>query len=94
MRLLYRFYDPIEGKILINGQDIREVSLESLRKHIGIVPQDTVLFNDTILYNIHYGNFRASLEEVNEVCRISDLHDTILKFPKQYQTLVGERGSF
>jgi len=56
VRLLYRFYDPIEGRVLINGQDIKHVNLDSLQRTIGIVPQDTVLFNDSILYNIHYGN--------------------------------------
>lgn len=92
VRLLYRFYDPIEGKILINNQDIKNVSLESLRKSIGVVPQDTTLFNDTILYNIHYGNFKSSLEDVYNVAKISDLHETITRMPKQYNTLVGERG--
>ena len=92
VRLLYRFYDPLEGRILINNHDIKEVSLESLRRNIGIVPQDTVLFNDTILYNIHYGNFNASLDEVKKVVKLSDLHDTIMRMPKQYDTLVGERG--
>ena len=81
VRLLYRFYDPIEGRILINNQDIRNVSVQSVQKAIGIVPQDTVLFNDTILYNIHYGNFGASLDEVYEACRVSDLHETIMRFP-------------
>ena len=92
VRLLYRFYDPVEGRILINNQDIRDVSLNSLRKSIGIVPQDTVLFNDSILYNIHYGNFDASLDEVYNVTKLSDLHDTISRMPKGYETLVGERG--
>jgi ATP-binding cassette, subfamily B (MDR/TAP), member 7 len=68
------------------------VSLNSLQRSIGIVPQDTVLFNDTILYNVHYGNFSASLEEVYNACRVSDLEATILRFPNQYQTVVGERG--
>ena len=92
VRLLYRFYDPVEGRILINNNDIRDVSLNSLRKNIGIVPQDTVLFNDTILYNIHYGNFASSLEKVYDVTKLSDLHDTIMRMPKGYDTLVGERG--
>ena len=92
VRLMYRFYDPIEGRILINNQDIKTVTLDSLRRSIGIVPQDTVLFHDTILYNIHYGNMNATLEEVYQVARMSNLHDTIMRFPKQYQTLVGERG--
>ena len=81
VRLLYRFYDPHSGRILINNQDIKDVSLNSLQKVIGVVPQDTVLFNDTILYNIHYGNFNANLEEVYNASKISDLHDTILRFP-------------
>lgn len=92
VRLLYRFYDPIEGRILINDQDIKDVSLNSLRKHIGIVPQDTVLFNESILYNIHYGNLNASLDDVYNVAKMSDLHNTITKMPKQYNTVVGERG--
>jgi ATP-binding cassette subfamily B (MDR/TAP) protein 7 len=92
VRLLYRFYDPIEGRILINNQDIKDVSLDSLRNVMGIVPQDTVLFNDTILYNIHYGNFNATIDQVTQVAKISDLHETIMRMPKQYNTIVGERG--
>lgn len=92
VRLLYRFYDPIEGRILINNQDIKDVSLDSLRNTMGIVPQDTVLFNDTILYNIHYGNFNATIDQVTQVAQISDLHETIMRMPKQYNTIVGERG--
>lgn len=92
VRLLYRFYDPIEGRILINNQDIKDVSLNSLRQSIGIVPQDTVLFNESILYNIHYGNMKASEEDVYNVAKMSDLHNTIMKMPKQYRTVVGERG--
>lgn len=92
VRLLYRFYDPIEGKILINNQDIKQVNVESLQKVIGIVPQDTVLFNDSILYNIHYGDFKKSIDEVYNVAKLSDLHDTIMSFPQQYNTIVGERG--
>nr|QNH67873.1 ATP-binding cassette transporter subfamily B member 7 [Brachionus rotundiformis] len=92
VRLLYRFYDPLEGRILINNQDIRNYSLDSLREKIGIVPQDTVLFNDTILYNIHYGNMKASVEDVYNVAKMCDLHNTINKMPKKYETLVGERG--
>nr|APD26513.1 ATP-binding cassette transporter subfamily B member 7 protein [Brachionus koreanus] len=92
VRLLYRFYDPIDGRILINDQDIRDVSLNSLREKIGIVPQDTVLFNDTILYNIHYGNMKANIEDVYEVAKMCDLHNMINRMPKKYETLVGERG--
>jgi len=92
VRLLYRFYDPIEGRVLVNNQDIKNVDLDSLQRCIGIVPQDTVLFNDTILYNIHYGDLKAPIEQVYEVAKLSDLHDTIMKFPQQYNTIVGERG--
>nr|QUF59442.1 ATP-binding cassette transporter Abcb7 [Brachionus angularis] len=92
VRLLYRFYDPLDGRILINNQDIKDVSLDSLRQVIGIVPQDTVLFNETIMYNIHYGNMNASIDDVYNVAKMSDLHNTISKMPKQYNTLVGERG--
>nr|QNH67934.1 ATP-binding cassette transporter subfamily B member 7 X1 [Brachionus plicatilis] len=92
VRLLYRFYDPLEGRVLINGQDIRNVSLDSLRQKIGIVPQDTVLFNDTILYNIHYGNMKTNVEDVYKVAEMCDLHNTIEKMPMKYDTMVGERG--
>jgi ATP-binding cassette, subfamily B (MDR/TAP), member 7 len=92
VRLLFRFYDPLEGRILINNTDIREIPLHQLRSYIGVVPQDTILFHDSILYNIHYGNFKATLEEVYNVARMSDLHSTIMRMPKQYETLVGERG--
>lgn len=92
VRLLYRFYDPLDGRILINDQDIRDVSLNSLREKIGIVPQDTVLFNDTIFYNIHYGNMKANKEDVYEVAKMCDLHNMINRMPKKYETLVGERG--
>ena len=92
VRLLYRFYDPLDGRILINGQDLRDVTLHSVRSAIGVVPQDTVLFNDTILYNIHYGNLASSLQDVYDVVRVSDLQETIARMPRGYETLVGERG--
>lgn len=90
--LLYRFYDPQSGRILINGQDIRNVQQKSLRAHIGIVPQDTVLFHDSILYNIRYGRLDASLEEVIKAAQTAQIHDFITSLPEGYDTLVGERG--
>lgn len=91
-RLLYRFYDVTSGAILIDGQDIREVSQSSLRSSIGIVPQDTVLFNDTIAYNIAYGRPSASREEVEQAARAAHIHDFVLTLPDGYDTRVGERG--
>ncbi len=92
VRLLFRFYDVGRGRILIDGQDVREVTQESLRRAIGIVPQDTVLFNDTIYYNILYGRPDASREEVEEAARLAHIHDFILSLPQGYETVVGERG--
>lgn len=92
LRLLFRFYDVQEGRILIDGQDIRQVSLESLRKAIGVVPQDTPLFNDTIEHNIRYGDMSKSKEEVHAVARRAQIHDIISTLPNGYGTLVGERG--
>jgi ATP-binding cassette subfamily B (MDR/TAP) protein 7 len=92
LRLLFRSYDVQEGRILIDGQDIRDVSLESLRKAIGVVPQDTPLFNNTIEHNIRYGNIEASPEEVIQAAKRAHIHDTIGQFPDGYQTMVGERG--
>ncbi|TMX04635.1 hypothetical protein EJD97_006315 [Solanum chilense] len=92
LRLLFRFFDTHSGNIKIDGQDIREVTLESLRKSIGVVPQDTVLFNDTIFHNIRYGRLSASEEEVYNAARQAAIHDTIIKFPQKYATVVGERG--
>ena len=91
-RLLYRFYDVSRGAILINGKDIREARQASLRAAIGIVPQDTVLFNDTILYNIRYGRTGATEEEVIEAARAAHIHDFIESLPQKYETPVGERG--
>ncbi|KAM3325892.1 ABC transporter B family member 25 [Capsicum chacoense] len=92
LRLLFRFFDTHSGNIRIDGQDIRKVTLESLRKSIGVVPQDTVLFNDTIFHNIHYGRLSAPEEEVYNAARQAAIHDTIIKFPQKYATVVGERG--
>ena len=91
-RLLYRFYDVGSGAILVNGTDVRNVKQSSLRGAIGIVPQDTVLFNDTILYNIRYGRPEASDEEIFDAARAAHIHDFIVTLPKGYETQVGERG--
>jgi ATP-binding cassette, subfamily B, heavy metal transporter len=91
-RLSFRFYDVTSGAIRINDQDIRDITQQSLRRAIGIVPQDTVLFNDSIHYNILYGRPTASHEEVVEAARAAQLHDFILSLPDGYETKVGERG--
>ena len=91
-RLLFRFYDVSGGQILIDGVDIRDYTQSSLRRHIGIVPQDTVLFNDTIYYNIAYGNTAASAEEIYQAAKDASLHEFILSLPQGYETMVGERG--
>lgn len=91
-RLLFRFYDVGSGRITIDGQDIRDVTQSSVRRAIGIVPQDTVLFNDTIEYNIAYGRPGATHAEVEEAARAARIHDFIAASPKGYGTMVGERG--
>jgi ATP-binding cassette subfamily B protein len=91
-RLLYRFYDVSEGSITVDGQDIRHVTQASLRGTIGIVPQDTVLFNETIYYNIGYGRPGSSPAEVEEAARLAHIHDFIMALPDGYESLVGERG--
>ena len=91
-RLLYRFYDVNAGRITIDGQDLREVTQSSLRRQIGIVPQDTVLFNDTVAYNIAYGRAGAGQDEVEAAARAARIHDFIASTPKGYETVVGERG--
>ncbi len=91
-RLLYRFYDVDYGSVMINRQDIRDVTQVSLRAVIGIVPQDTVLFNDTIAYNIAYGRAGATQAEVEQAAHLAHIHDFITKLPDGYQTMVGERG--
>ncbi len=92
VRLLFRFYDVDEGSILINGQDIRTVSQDSLRRAIGIVPQDTVLFNDTIYHNIAYADTDATKEEIIRAAQLANIHEFIESLPKGYETVVGERG--
>jgi len=91
-RLLFRFYDVDSGAIKIAGTDVRAVTQDSLRRHIGIVPQDTVLFNDSILYNIAYGNPRASQEQIVQAARAASIHDFVASLPDGYRTQVGERG--
>jgi ATP-binding cassette subfamily B protein len=91
-RLLFRFYDVSGGRITIDGQDLRDVTQTSLRRSIGMVPQDTVLFNDTVAYNIRYGRPDASEPEVMEAARLAQIADFIERLPKRYETEVGERG--
>ena len=91
-RLLFRFYDVSEGRILIDGQDVRDVSQQSLRAAIGMVPQDTVLFNDTIAYNIRYGRTGATDDEVIEATELAQIGEFIKALPDGYETMVGERG--
>jgi len=91
-RLLFRFYDVTGGRILIDGQDIRDVTLASLRAAIGIVPQDTVLFNDTIYYNVLYGRPDADRQEVIRAARLAHIHEFVMTLPDGYETVVGERG--
>ena len=91
-RLLFRFYDVSSGGVKIDGQDVREVTQASLRRAIGIVPQDTVLFNETIYYNIAYGDPSASTEQIEQAARLARIHDFVMSTPDGYQTRVGERG--
>jgi len=91
-RILFRFYDISSGSVTVDGQDIRDVKQLSLRKKIGVVPQDTVLFNDTIKYNIAYGNHDASDEQVFEAAKLAKIHGFIMNLPEGYKTEVGERG--
>ena len=92
LRLLYRFYEPDAGGVSLGGTDIQDLTADSVRKSIAVVPQDTPLFNDTIGYNIHYGDLNASFDEVVEAAKKAHIHDTIMSFPDGYDTVVGERG--
>ena len=91
-RLLFRFYDVVDGSIRIDGQDVRDVTQDSLHDAIGVVPQDTVLFNDSIRYNIAYGRANATEEDIIAAARSAQIHDFILSLPEGYDTMVGERG--
>lgn len=91
-RLLFRFYDVTSGSVCINGTDVRDLTQASVRRHIGIVPQDTVLFNDSILYNIAYGNPSATQDQIIAAAQAARIHDFIVSLPDGYETQVGERG--
>jgi ATP-binding cassette subfamily B protein len=91
-RLLFRFYDVSSGSVRLDGHDVRDYRQADLRAAIGVVPQDTVLFNDTIGYNIAYGRLGATQEEVEQAARLAQIHDFILSLPEGYATQVGERG--
>lgn len=91
-RLLLRLYDPVEGRVLVDGQNIAQVRTDSLRRAIGVVPQETILFNETIAYNIGYGRIEADMDEIVEVSKAAHIHDFIQSLPEGYETLVGERG--
>lgn len=92
LKLLYRFYDVSDGAITVDGHDLKDLTLDSLRKNIGVVPQDTVLFNATIMYNLLYANPEATEADVYEACKAANIHDSILAFSEGYETKVGERG--
>jgi ABC-type transport system involved in Fe-S cluster assembly fused permease/ATPase subunit len=91
-RLLFRFYNTQDGSIQVDGTDVRDITIDSLRRHIGVVPQDTILFNETLMYNLKYANQTATDEQVYAACRAASIHDKIMAFPDQYETKVGERG--
>ena len=91
-RLLFRFYNLGGGSIQIDGHDVKDITIDSLRRHVGVVPQDTVLFNETLMYNLKYARPSATDEEVYQACRAASIHDKILNFPDGYKTRVGERG--
>jgi ABC-type transport system involved in Fe-S cluster assembly fused permease/ATPase subunit len=91
-RLLFRFYNTKDGSIQVDSRDIKDITIDSLRQHIGVVPQDTILFNETLMYNLKYANQDASDEEVYAACRAASIHDKIMTFPDAYNTKVGERG--
>ena len=92
LKLLFRFYDVGDGSIKLDDHDIRDVKVQSVRSYFGVVPQDTILFNSSILYNLQYSKPGASLEEVYAACKSASIHERILSFPEGYETKVGERG--
>lgn len=92
LKLLFRFYDVMDGSVTVDGYDLRDLKLESLRQNIGVVPQDTVLFNASIMYNLLYAKPNATEEDVYEACKAANIHHRILDFPDGYETMVGERG--
>lgn len=92
LRLLLRFYDVDQGSIKIDGVDVRNITLSSLRRAFGVVPQETILYNDTLMYNVRYANASASEEDVYRACRAARIHEKIVSLPNKYETMVGERG--
>jgi len=92
LKLLFLFYNPTGGSICVDGIDTRDIIIDSLRTHIGVVPQDTVLFNNSLMYNLLYAKQDATEEEVFEACRAASIHEKILGFSEGYSTVVGERG--
>ncbi|KAI0180278.1 hypothetical protein GGR52DRAFT_569026 [Hypoxylon sp. FL1284] len=91
-RLMYRYFNCQEGNIRIDGRDIKDVTIDSIRRYIGVVPQDTVLFNDTLMYNLRYANQHATDADIIEACQAASIHERIMSFPDGYNTKVGERG--
>ncbi|KAF2458442.1 heavy metal tolerance protein [Lineolata rhizophorae] len=91
-RLLFRFYNAQSGTIQIDNHNVEDVTIDSLRRHIGVVPQDTVLFNESIMYNLKYANPKATEEDVYNACKAASIHDKIMAFPDRYESMVGERG--
>ena len=91
-RLLYRFYNLDGGSIQVDGHDVKDITIDSLRRHIGVVPQDTVLFNESLMYNLKYANVNATDKDVYDACRAASIHEKIMNFPDGYDSRVGERG--
>lgn len=92
LKLLFRFYEIDGGSIAIDGIDVRDVTMASMRTHFSVVPQDTILFNETVLYNVQYSNPDATFEELQAACNVASIHEKILSFPDGYDSNVGERG--
>ncbi|KIW40662.1 uncharacterized protein PV06_07839 [Exophiala oligosperma] len=92
MRLIFRYYNPESGRIMVDGKDVQDVTINSLRKFIGVVPQDCNMFNESIMYNLKYANQNATDEDVFDACKAASIHDRIMEFPDGYNTKVGERG--
>ena len=92
LKLLFRFYNASAGSIRVDNEDVKGKSIQSLREYIGVVPQDTILFNDTLMYNLLYARPNATQAEVIEACKAASIHQRILNFPDGYETAVGERG--
>jgi ABC-type multidrug transport system fused ATPase/permease subunit len=92
MRLIFRYYNPDSGRIKIDGKDVQDIAIDSLRRHIGVVPQDCNLFNESIMYNLRYANQKATDEDIFNACKAASIHDRIMEFPDGYDTKVGERG--